>query len=283
MIVVDHGALRQHPAGHGAHAGYYYHYLERTRARRSRTLPDDDATLTAIASRSGIRVGTATPSLASVLRVRPAIVDAVAEDEGPPGRRRAVLSSGSGRASARSRSAARSRSGRVASDRRHVCVVCASGWSHRRVERCRSRTRIRHLLYNGVAPRWRHVRTHSELNRLIPDVTKSFPGDHSPRATPPTSARLDVEQPEEASSAMSRVVDRARPRSAWCCRSANVANCFRYGEGASARSASLALCAARNGMAFRGAAWLSAQAAARADPGMVQQLLVSNGRRRRHG
>jgi putative ABC transport system permease protein len=190
LIVVDHGALRLNiPQDMGITRGYYYHYLERAHTLDGLALfQDDDATLTGDREPERIRVGIATPSLASVLRVRPAIGRWFAEDEGRLGApRRAVLSHGLW-------------ARRFGSDPRIIGrTITLSGVSYEvigvmsasfafpdgRIDVWEPLQIARTMgfgiwLYNGVARLRDGVRladARSELNRLIPDVTKSFPGD----------------------------------------------------------------------------------------------------------
>jgi hypothetical protein len=97
LIDVDHGALRLNiPQGMGLTRGYYYQYAERAHTLESIAIyVSDDATLTGDREPERIRVTRATPPLAQVLRVRPAIGRWFTDDEGRPGAPpRVVLSYG---------------------------------------------------------------------------------------------------------------------------------------------------------------------------------------------
>jgi len=190
LIVVDHGALRLNiPQDMGITRGYYYHYLERAHTLDGLALfQDDDATLTGDREPERIRVGIATPSLTAVLRVWPAIGRWFTEDEGRPGAPpRVLLSHGLW-------------ARRFGSDPRIVGrTIALSGVSYEvigvmpasfafpdgRIDVWEPLQIARTMgfgiwLYNGVARLRDGVSladARSELNRLIPDVTKSFPGD----------------------------------------------------------------------------------------------------------
>ena len=130
---------------------------------------------------------TATPSLASVLRVRPAIGRWFAEDEGAPrgaAARRAVswpLGAPLRQRSSDCRPHDHALGSVARSDRRHVCVAFAfpdgriDVWEPLQIARTMG---FGIWFYNGVARLRDGVSVadaRSELNRLIPDVTKSVP------------------------------------------------------------------------------------------------------------
>jgi putative ABC transport system permease protein len=202
LIAVDHGALRLNfPQDLGITRGYYYHYLERAHTLESLALMDNqDATLTGDREPERIRVGTATPSLATVLRVWPAIGRWFTDDEGRPGAPpRAVLSHGLWVR-------------RFGADPRILGrAITLSGVSYEvigvmpesfafpdgRIDVWEPLQIARTMgfgiwLYNGVA-RLRDGVTvadaRNEMNRLIPDVTNAFPGDPFAAAN---STRINV-------------------------------------------------------------------------------------------
>jgi predicted permease len=87
LIELDHGALSLNlPAGMGMTSGLYFHYADRsTTLERSAIYRRENATITGAAEPERIPVVRATPSLASVLRVTPALGRWFADDEGAPG------------------------------------------------------------------------------------------------------------------------------------------------------------------------------------------------------
>ena len=97
LIELDHGAERLNlPSGLGMTQGLYYHYSDRSRTLDGVALyRTDDLTLTGDGEPERIHVARTTPSLASVLRVEPALGRWFTEAEGVPGAARvAVLSHG---------------------------------------------------------------------------------------------------------------------------------------------------------------------------------------------
>jgi putative ABC transport system permease protein len=97
LIELDHGALGLNlPSGMGMTLGLYYQYSERSRTLDGIALyATDDRTLTGDGDPERIRIARATPSLASVLRVAPALGRWFTEEEGAPGASQvAVLSHG---------------------------------------------------------------------------------------------------------------------------------------------------------------------------------------------
>jgi putative ABC transport system permease protein len=87
VIALDHGAHRLNlPANLGITQGLYYHYAERARTLDGIALYNTaDMTLTGDGEPERIHVGRVTPSLASVLRVSPAVGRWFTEQEGAPG------------------------------------------------------------------------------------------------------------------------------------------------------------------------------------------------------
>jgi putative ABC transport system permease protein len=97
LVVVDHGAERENlPSGLNFAPGLYYLYSERARTLAGIAIYDtDELTLTSDGSPERIPVIRATPSLASVLRVSPAVGRWLAENDAVPGAPQvAVLSHG---------------------------------------------------------------------------------------------------------------------------------------------------------------------------------------------
>ncbi len=87
LVELDHGAERLRlPNGMGLTPGLYYHYAERSRTLASVAIyQTDDATLSGDGDPERIRVATATPSLATVLRVPPAFGRWFTDSESVPG------------------------------------------------------------------------------------------------------------------------------------------------------------------------------------------------------
>ena len=190
LVTLDHGALVfNQPQGFGITRGYYYLYLERAHSLESLAIyARETATLTGTGEPERISLTRASPSLASVMRVRPVTGRWFTEEEGRPGApQRVVLSHGFWIR-------------RLGGDQ-HVVgrTIALSGISYEVIgvmpasfEFPDSRTEVwaplqiaRTMgfgiwLYNGVA-RLRDGVTvadaRTELNRLIPDVTNAFPGD----------------------------------------------------------------------------------------------------------
>jgi predicted permease len=97
LVAVDHGAERLNlPSGLNFTPGLYYHYSERARTLDGIAIYDaDEVTLTGDGAPERIPVVRATPSLASVLRVSPAVGRWLAEKDSVPGAPQvAVLSHG---------------------------------------------------------------------------------------------------------------------------------------------------------------------------------------------
>jgi putative ABC transport system permease protein len=88
LIEIDHGAAGLNMAsGLGTTSGLYFHYADRSRTlERLALYRTEDATLTGGGDPLRIRIARATPSLASVLRVAPAIGRWFTGEEGEPGR-----------------------------------------------------------------------------------------------------------------------------------------------------------------------------------------------------
>ena len=93
VIVLDHGALGLNmPSGVGMTEGLYFQYLDRARTLEHVALYNtSEATLTGEGEPERIRVTTATASLASVLRVSPALGRWFTEAEGERGAARVVV------------------------------------------------------------------------------------------------------------------------------------------------------------------------------------------------
>lgn len=93
LIELDHGALTLNlPSGFGITLGLYYLYADRSRALDGIALHrTEDLTLTGDGDPERLRVSRATPSLASVLRVRPALGRWFTDEEGAPGAAPAVV------------------------------------------------------------------------------------------------------------------------------------------------------------------------------------------------
>ena len=87
LIELDHGAHGLNmPADLGLTAGLYFHYTERARTlERTAVYRTDDLTLTGDGDPERVRCARATPSLAAVLRVSPALGRWFSEEEGRPG------------------------------------------------------------------------------------------------------------------------------------------------------------------------------------------------------
>lgn len=87
LVELDHGAERLNlPNGMGLTPGVYYHYSERSRTLASLAIyQTDDATLSRGGDPERIRVARATPSLASVLQVPPALGRWFTDQESVPG------------------------------------------------------------------------------------------------------------------------------------------------------------------------------------------------------
>lgn len=190
LVTLDHGALAFNVTQDmGITRGYYYLYLERAQTLKSLALYDrDTATLTGTGEPERIGLVRATPSLASVMRVSPAVGRWFTDDEGRPGMPpRVVLSHGSWIR-------------RFGGDP-HVLgrTITLSGVSHdivgvmpasfefpdARVEAWVPLQITRTMGfgtwdYTGVARLRDGVSladARAEINRLMPDITRAFPGD----------------------------------------------------------------------------------------------------------
>ncbi len=190
LVTLDHGSLAfNRLQGFGITRGYYYLYLERAHTLdRLAIYAGETATLTGTGEPERIGLTRATPSLASVMRVQPVVGRWFTEEEGRPGApQRVVLSHGFW-------------SRRFGGDP-HVLgrTIALSGVSYEvigvmpasfefpdtRTEAWTSLQITRTMgfgiwLYEGVARLRDGVSVEdarTEMTRLIPDVTKAFPGD----------------------------------------------------------------------------------------------------------
>ena len=87
LVVIDHGAERLNlPSGLNFTPGLYYHYSERARTLAGISIYNvADLTLTGDGPPERIPIVSATPSLASVLRISPAVGRWLSEKDGLPG------------------------------------------------------------------------------------------------------------------------------------------------------------------------------------------------------
>ncbi|HET9834087.1 MAG TPA: ABC transporter permease [Vicinamibacterales bacterium] len=190
LVDLDHGALAfNRPQGFGITRGYYYLYLERAHSLESLALyAGETATLTGTGEPERIGLTRATPSLASVMRVQPITGRWFTEEEGRPGAPpRVLLSHGfwmrrfGGDPHVLGRTIALS-----GVSYEVIGVMPASfefpdtrteAWAALQITRTMG---FGIWLYRGVA-RLRDgvsvVDARTEMTRLIPDVTKAFPGD----------------------------------------------------------------------------------------------------------
>ncbi len=190
LVDVDHGSQRLNlPGGLGITRGYFYQYLERSHTLEGIALyAEENATLTGDGEPERIRTTRTTTSLAAVLRVGPAIGRWFSEDEGKPGgAQRVVLSHGlwTRRYGADPRILGRAINlGGVSMD---VIGVMPQGFAFPdpRVDAWTAQQIARSMgfgiwLYGGVA-RLRDGVTvadaRTEMNALIADITRAFPGD----------------------------------------------------------------------------------------------------------
>src|SRR5215470_3880448 len=190
LVTLDHGALAFNlTQGFGITRGYYYLYLERAQTLESLAIyAGESATLTGSGEPERIDLVNTTPSLASVMRVRPAVGRWFTEDEGRPGAApRVVLSHGlwlrrfGGDPGIVGRTIVLSG---VSSE--VIGVMPASftfpferteAWAPLQITRAMG---FGTWLYNGVARLRNGVNVadaRHELSRLIPQVTQAFPGD----------------------------------------------------------------------------------------------------------
>jgi predicted permease len=190
LVTLDHGALAfNRTEGMGITRGYYYLYLERAHTLESLALyAGETATLTGTGEPERIGLVRATPSLASVMRVWPATGRWFTEDEGRPGSPpRVVLSHGcwirrfGGDPHVLGRTITLS-----GVSHEVIGVMSASfefpdarteGWKPLQITRTMG---FGTWDYNGVA-RLRDgisvADARTEMNRLMPDITRAFPGD----------------------------------------------------------------------------------------------------------
>src|SRR5215471_1096188 len=190
LVTLDHGSLAfNRLQGFGITRGYYYLYLERAQTLESLAIyAGETATLTGSGEPERIDVVNTTPSLASVMRVRPEVGRWFTEDEGRPGApSRIVLSYGlwlrrfGGDPGIVGRTITLSG---VSSE--VIGVMPASfrfpferteAWAPLQITRAMG---FGTWLYNGVARLRNGVSAtdaRDELSRLIPQVTQAFPGD----------------------------------------------------------------------------------------------------------
>jgi len=190
LVTLDHGALAfNRTQGFGITRGYYYLYLERAQTLESLAIyAGETATLTGRGEPERIDLVKTTPSLASVMRVRPVVGRWFTEDEGRPGAPpRVVLSHGlwlrrfGGDPGIVGRTITLSG---VSSE--VIGVMPASfrfpferteAWTPLQITRAMG---FGTWLYNGVARLRNGVNVgdaRDELGRLIPQVTQAFPGD----------------------------------------------------------------------------------------------------------
>jgi predicted permease len=190
LVDLDHGALAfNRPQGFGITRGYYYLYLERAHSLESLAIYDaDTATLTGIGEPERIGLTRATPSLASVMRVRPVTGRWFTEEEGRPGApQRIVLSHGFWIRRLGGDPHAVGRTIVLSGISYEVIGVMPASfefpdprtevWAPLQIARTMG---FGIWLYNGVARLRDGVSVadaRTELSRLIPDVTKAFPGD----------------------------------------------------------------------------------------------------------
>ncbi len=190
LVDLDHGGLLfNRPQGFGITRGYYYLYRERARSLESLAIYEGDtATLTGGRDPERIELVRATPSLASVMRVSPAVGRWFSEDEGRPGApARVVLSHGLWMRRFGGDPAVVGRTMTLSGVANEIIGVMPASFEFpsRRTEAWTPLPLARTMgfgtwLYNGVGRLRDGVSVadaRAELNRLIPDVTKAFPGD----------------------------------------------------------------------------------------------------------
>src|SRR5436190_1055848 len=190
LVDVDHGSQRLNlPSGLGITRGYYYQYLERSRTLDGIALyAAENATLTGDGEPERIRTTRATASLATVLRVGPAIGRWFSEDEGQPGGpQRVVLSHGLWIRRYGGDPGILGRTINLGGVSMDVIGVMPQGFAFPdpRVDAWTPQQITRSLgfgiwLYGAVA-RLRDGVTvadaRTEMNTLIADITRAFPGD----------------------------------------------------------------------------------------------------------
>ena len=190
LVDVDHGSQRLNlPSGLGITRGYYYQYLERSRTLDGIALyAAENATLTGDGEPERIRTTRATASLATVLRVGPAIGRWFREDEGKPGGpQRVVLSHGLWIRRYGGDPGILGRTINLGGVSMDVIGVMPQGfafpdpgvdaWTPQQIARSMG---FGIWLYGAVA-RLRDGVTvadaRTEMNTLIADITRAFPGD----------------------------------------------------------------------------------------------------------
>jgi putative ABC transport system permease protein len=190
LVVIDHGAERLNlPSGLNFTPGLYYHYSERARTLAGIGIYNiDDLTLTGDGPPERIPVVRATPSLASVLRVSPAVGRWLSEKDGVPGAPQvAVLSHGLW---TRRYSGDRNITGRlitlggVATE---VVGVMPAGyafpdphvdaWIAMQVARSQGVGGFGRMSVARLRPGANVADVQRELNGLITDLRQAFPGD----------------------------------------------------------------------------------------------------------
>src|SRR5262245_25836752 len=190
IVTVDHGALAFNlTQGMGITRGYYYLYLEQGHTLEAQALHNGRTeTLTGIGEPTRIGVERVTPSLASVLRAQPAIGRWFTEDEGRPGAPpRVVLSHGSWMRRFGGDPGILGRTIVLSGVSNEIVGVMPASFEfpNERIEVWAPLQITRTMGfgtwdYNGVA-RLRDGVTvtdlRAEMNHLIPEVTKAFPGD----------------------------------------------------------------------------------------------------------
>ena len=190
LVDVDHGSQRLNlPSGLGITRGYYYQYLERSRTLDGIALyAAENATLTGDGEPERIRTTRATASLATVLRVGPAIGRWFSEDEGQPGGpQRVVLSHGLWIRRYGGDPGILGRTINLGGVSMDVIGVMPQGFAFPdpRVDAWTPQQITRSMgfgiwLYGAVA-RLRDGVTvadaRTEMNTLIADITRAFPGD----------------------------------------------------------------------------------------------------------
>jgi len=190
LIDLNHGAQRLNlPSGMGMTRGLYYQYTERARTLDGVALyATSDVTLTGEGDPERIRVARVTTTLAPVMRVRPALGRWFSEEEGRPGAPSlAVLSHGLWLRRFGGDPGIVGRPVILAGAPAEViCVMPPSfAFPDPRVDVWLSEPVARAMgfgiwLYNGVARAREGVtiaEVRTELNTLIADVPRAFPGD----------------------------------------------------------------------------------------------------------
>jgi putative ABC transport system permease protein len=190
LIDLNHGAQRLNlPAGMGMTRGLYYQYVERARTLEGVALyATNDVTLTGQGDPERIRVARVTTTLATVMRVRPALGRWFSEEDGRPGAPNlAVLSHGLWVRRFGGDPDIVGRSVILAGAPTEVIGVMPSSFAFPdpRVDAWVGEPIARSMgfgiwLYNGVARAREGVtiaEVRTELNALIADVPRAFPGD----------------------------------------------------------------------------------------------------------